>query len=286
MAINLSKKSGAKLVQEAALNSSVLHGALSEEYSFVGVKTVEVVTAVTQEMADYTREGVNRYGAPAEIQDTVQELTLTQDKSFSMTVDKGNYQDQNFLKKAGAMLKAQIRERAIPLYDKYCLNVLATKAGATNEDTAALTKANIASRIMDGTVVLDDAEMPEENRTLFVSAKVYKLLKLSEEYISIQDLGKKSIGKGHVGEFDGMTVRKVPARRMPEGVNFIIVQKQSATALSQVFLEEENDIEDEAIQIVRTKKFAMKPMDVEEACVQMELLGHDFFVFCNAETVG
>ena len=38
------------------------------------------------------------------------------------------------------------------------------------------------------------------------------------------------------------------------------------------------------IKIVKTKRFAMKPMDPEEACIQMELLGHDFFVFCNAET--
>ncbi|SJZ58591.1 ribosome hibernation-promoting factor, HPF/YfiA family [Garciella nitratireducens] len=36
-------------------------------------------------------------------------------------------------------------------------------------------------------------------------------------------------------------------------------------------------------KIVRTKKFAMKPMPVEEALLQMELLGHNFFVFLNAE---
>ena len=37
-------------------------------------------------------------------------------------------------------------------------------------------------------------------------------------------------------------------------------------------------------QIVKTKKFAMKPVNPEEACLQMEMLGHNFFVFCNAET--
>lgn len=37
-------------------------------------------------------------------------------------------------------------------------------------------------------------------------------------------------------------------------------------------------------KIVRVKKFAIKPMDVEEAVMQMELLGHDFFVFSNADT--
>ncbi len=36
--------------------------------------------------------------------------------------------------------------------------------------------------------------------------------------------------------------------------------------------------------IVRTKKFSVKPMTIDEAAVQMDLLGHDFFVFVNADT--
>lgn len=48
-------------------------------------------------------------------------------------------------------------------------------------------------------------------------------------------------------------------------------------------------IEDTAAQaneprIVRTKRFAVKPMNVEEATMQMELLGHSFFVFTNARS--
>jgi len=43
------------------------------------------------------------------------------------------------------------------------------------------------------------------------------------------------------------------------------------------------EVEEEA-RIVRTKRFAMKPMSVQEAVMQMELLGHDFYVFSNAET--
>ena len=37
-------------------------------------------------------------------------------------------------------------------------------------------------------------------------------------------------------------------------------------------------------KIVKTKQFAMKPMDVQEAVMQMDLIGHDFFVFSNADT--
>ena len=47
---------------------------------------------------------------------------------------------------------------------------------------------------------------------------------------------------------------------------------------------EEETTEDDEVRIVRTKKFGIKPMFPEDACVQMELLGHDFYVFCNAES--
>ncbi|MBP5154784.1 MAG: ribosome-associated translation inhibitor RaiA [Lachnospiraceae bacterium] len=46
----------------------------------------------------------------------------------------------------------------------------------------------------------------------------------------------------------------------------------------------EADEADDAIRIVKTKRFAVKPMSAEEACLQMELLGHNFYVFLNAET--
>lgn len=45
-----------------------------------------------------------------------------------------------------------------------------------------------------------------------------------------------------------------------------------------------NEIEEEGIKIVRSKRFAIKPMDAEEACMEMDLLGHDFFVFRNGDT--
>ena len=47
--------------------------------------------------------------------------------------------------------------------------------------------------------------------------------------------------------------------------------------------EEEDDEEEEEHKVVRVKRFAIKPMDVEEAVLQMELLGHSFYVFENAE---
>ncbi len=64
-----------------------------------------------------------------------------------------------------------------------------------------------------------------------------------------------------------------------------LVDKHQAAAhnFKQEYIDKDY-MEDEEIKIVRTKTFDIKPMYPEDACVQMELLGHSFFVFNNAET--
>ena len=52
----------------------------------------------------------------------------------------------------------------------------------------------------------------------------------------------------------------------------------------EAFEEEDADIVSGDIRITRTKHFGLKPMYPEDACIEMELLGHNFFVFRNAET--
>lgn len=77
-------------------------------------------------------------------------------------------------------------------------------------------------------------------------------------------------------------VEEVIERQLKKYKNKLIAQKQSAANFRKEFIEEE--VAEEEVQIIRTKRFGMKPMYPEDACVQMELLGHDFFVFRNAET--
>lgn len=78
-------------------------------------------------------------------------------------------------------------------------------------------------------------------------------------------------------------VEEVIERQLRKYKNKLIDKEQNAAQLNKAFLDEDA-YDDEEIQIIRSKKFAMKPMDPEEACVQMELLGHNFFVFRNSET--
>lgn len=63
----------------------------------------------------------------------------------------------------------------------------------------------------------------------------------------------------------------------------IIDRQQAAGSFTPEYIEDDYE-EEETIKIVKSKKFGIKPMDAEEACVEMELLGHNFFVFLNADT--
>lgn len=63
----------------------------------------------------------------------------------------------------------------------------------------------------------------------------------------------------------------------------IVDKEQNSAYIKSDFFDVDED-DDEEIRIIRSKRFSVKPMYPEDACVQMELLGHNFFVFRNAET--
>ena len=81
-------------------------------------------------------------------------------------------------------------------------------------------------------------------------------------------------------------VEETIERQLVKYKNKIIDKKKSIKeAFTETYIEDDYEDEDEdQIKIKKTKRFGIKPMDPEEACVEMELLGHNFFVFLNAET--
>lgn len=72
-------------------------------------------------------------------------------------------------------------------------------------------------------------------------------------------------------------------RQIKKYRNKLVDKKQSALAFSELFLDEGEDEGDTEIRIVKNKKFELQPMNPEEACLQMEMLGHAFFVFLNGD---
>ena len=78
-------------------------------------------------------------------------------------------------------------------------------------------------------------------------------------------------------------VEEVIERQLRKYKNKIVDKQQAAANFQKEYIDKDYE-EDDEVKIIRTKKFGIKPMYPEDACVQMELLGHTFFVFRNAET--
>ena len=79
-------------------------------------------------------------------------------------------------------------------------------------------------------------------------------------------------------------VEEVIERQLRKYKNKLVAKQQDGGNFRREFLEKEDTIEPEEIRIICTKEIEMKPMYPEDACIQMELLGHNFYMFHNAET--
>ena len=80
-------------------------------------------------------------------------------------------------------------------------------------------------------------------------------------------------------------VEEIIERQLRKYKTKLIAKQQGGHDFRQEFIESDTSAaESDEIEIVRTKRFGIKPMFPEDACIQMELLGHNFYVFSNAET--
>ena len=78
-------------------------------------------------------------------------------------------------------------------------------------------------------------------------------------------------------------VEEIIERQLKKYKTRLTDREQGAGSFKQEYLEKDF-MDEEEVKIIRTKKFDIKPMYPEDACVQMELLGHSFYVFMNADT--
>ena len=207
------------------------------DMEFSGVKTVHVKSIKTEKLQDYNRaksvDAGSRYGATKEVGDEEQTFTMTQDKSLSLSIDKGNNVEQFNMKKAGEVMNAHRDEQIIPEVDTYRLAKWAADGGIHYELTAAPDKTNIV-----GFIIALHNEMLEHNVpdqiTLVIARSYMPALKLSAEWVGLDSLGGKTLPKGTLGEFDGMPVKAVPTKRMPANVPFMLIYKGAVIAPTKI----------------------------------------------------
>lgn len=202
---------------------------INKDYDFVGAKTVKVYTVSTSAMGDYTRSGTSRYGTPAELDATTQEMVMSQDRSFTFTIDKMNEDETMGALNAGKALARQIREVIIPEVDAYRFAKMATGAGK-KATPLALTKDNIYASIVAGSTWLDDKEVPFVGRYLVVTPATFALMKQSKDIVLDTEVGQEMRIRGVIATYDGMPVIQVPSSRMPVSTGFLIGHSVATTA--------------------------------------------------------
>lgn len=227
MAINYASKYAQK-IDERFSREALTGVAVNNDYDFVGAKTVNVYSVPTAQMNDYTKTGSNRYGTPAELENTVQEMTVSMDRSFTFTIDRGNFTDTQMANSAGQALERQLREVVIPEIDTYRFRVMCDNAGEYGE--TPVTADNAYDEFLTAVTYLIDNKVPVSECIAFVSSNFYKCIKEDNAFIKNGDLSQEMLIKGQVGMVDGISIIVVPASYLPEGVDFIVTSKSATVA--------------------------------------------------------
>ena len=207
--------------------NSFLEGRYSTKWSFTGAKEIAIQSPVPVPMTPYTRAGANRYGVPTEMDTVLQKLALSKDEGFTKTLDRGNYLDSQMAISAANWLAEQMAQIVRPTTEKYALNKWAHDAGQIVTISAAPTKTTVTDAMLGLDVALDNGNVSDESRYLYIPTSQHKNIALSPEFLSLEKLGEKAVGRGHIGQMGNMKVIKVPDAYIPTNCFGLVAHKDA-----------------------------------------------------------
>lgn len=191
--------------------------------------TIYNVNVVTEN--DYVRSGTMRYGQLVEIGTGVQTFLLSQDKSFAISIDRGNREDSKMVLAIDDAVKRQVREVSVPTVDIYRLATLTTYAVANSQTaTAALTTSNTFTKILDQRAAMLNAKVPIDDIVVFVTPATEALLWQDTTFKTASDRATADRASGVIGTLMGMTIVVVPTSYLASNVGFVMVAKNVLVA--------------------------------------------------------
>lgn len=222
------------LVDEQFTTESKAAYLTNKSFEFTGAHAVKIYKISTGKMYDYARNPEDnskpsRYGEIEGLDATTEEFVMKRDRSFTYVIDTLDKDETAQALDATTTLERQIREVVIPEVDTYTLGVICEGAG-TKPEAKELTPENLYKEIIEGSRILDNAEVPEMGRILVVTPDIYYLMKQNNEIIMQTEVGEEMRQRGVIGLVDGMEVLRVPAVRLPEDFGFMIVHPCATVA--------------------------------------------------------
>ncbi len=226
-------------VDERVYLESLTMGAFDSKsirLDFNGRNSVTIYNVNTVAENDYIRTGLSRFGALVELGTGTQTLTLSQDKSFSFSIDRGNYEDSMMVTEAAKAIKRQVREVSVPATDVYNLGIATAYAIANSQGTvagAAVAYNTVYSLILAQQAALTELKYSKQGRTLWITPTVLNLLKRDPEFKADCDTSYADNKKGIVGQVDGLTIVEVPASMLVTNFQFMITAKETLVAVNK-----------------------------------------------------
>jgi hypothetical protein len=194
---------------------------------FNGKNSVTIYNVDVVAETDYVRSGTNRFGALVELGTGTQTFTLSQDKAFTFTIDRGNYEDSQMVTEVAKAIKRQVDEVSTPATDIYRLGVLTAYAIANTKGVVggtAVAYNTIYQLILAQQAAMSELKVPEEGRVLFITPTNYNLLKRDPEFVRDADLTYQDLKKGVLGMVDGLTIVQCPSSYFVTKFEFMIVR--------------------------------------------------------------
>lgn len=224
MAVNYASKYS-NIIDEKFALGALTHSGVNSDYDFTGAKTVYVYSVPTVAMGDYAREGESRYGTPAELDNFTQQLELSMDRSFTFSIDRGNYADTEMAMAAGLALKRQIDQEVLPEIDKHRL--LKMYMAGTHGMEASI---GAYAAILKASAKLTNAKVRTDGRVIFMSADFYTKLKQDTGFVRGADSSQAMLTEGSIAKVDGMDVYVLPGEYLPFGCEFLIAHPDATVA--------------------------------------------------------
>lgn len=195
---------------------------------FNGNNSVTIYNVDVVSETDYVRSGTNRFGALVELGTGTQTFTLSQDKSFTFTVDRGNLEDSEMVQEANKAVKRQIREVSVPNTDTYVFTTAAAYAVSASQTTGSVTlsASNAYQNFLIGAAALFNNKVKGKN-VCFLGTTAHNLLKRDPEFVRDCDKSYADAKTGTIGMVDGVELRVVPSGYLPASVYFLFINEKA-----------------------------------------------------------
>lgn len=214
------------VVDERFAIGPLTSGMVNGEYDWIGVETVNVYSIPTAQMNNYSLTGSSRYGTPEELENAKQELKVTQDRSFTFTIDRKSHDDTMMVMEAGRALRRQLDQVVIPEIDAYRIAAYVAGCKAAHvHNSADPSASNAYALFLAAQEDLDNAKVPQGGRFALVTPAFLNYIKQCDGFIKKGDMSQEITITGVVGEIDGVLVIKAPASYFPLGIHCVLTNR-------------------------------------------------------------